>query len=125
MNLSIKGRITKKLPVENGVSKAGKSWEKQSFVIDTGAQYNPEICFQLFGAEKIQVLNNFSENDQVEVHFNLSSREYNGRYFHNIDAWKIENLNESQQNTAHEAAPIDELEPFSSSDSNDSGDLPF
>jgi hypothetical protein len=92
MSLSIKGKLSRKLSVENGTSKAGKEWKKQTFLVDTGAQYNPEICFQLFGEEKIEMLNHHNEGDQVEVSFNLSSKEFNGRYFHNIDAWRIENL---------------------------------
>ena len=53
MSLSVKGKISSKLSVENGTSKVGKEWKKQSFLVDTGAQYNPEICFQLFGEDKI------------------------------------------------------------------------
>jgi hypothetical protein len=90
MSLSVKGKLSRKLSVESGTSKAGKEWKKQSFLVDTGSQYNPEICFQLFGDEKIEILNHHNEGDQVEVSFNLSSKEFNGRYFHNIDAWRIE-----------------------------------
>ncbi len=97
MSLSVKGRLSRKLNIESGVSKAGKEWKKQSFLLDTGSQYNPEICFQLFGEEKIEILKHHSEGDQVEVSFNLSSKEYNGRYFHNIDAWRIESMNESSE----------------------------
>ena len=56
MSLSIKGKLSRKLSIESGTSKAGKEWKKQSFIIDTGAQYNPEICFQLFGDDKIEML---------------------------------------------------------------------
>ena len=42
MSLAITGKLVKALDVESGTSKAGKEWKKQSFVIDTGAQYNPE-----------------------------------------------------------------------------------
>ena len=97
MSLTIKGKLSRKLSVESGTSKAGKEWQKQSFLVDTGAQYNPEVCFQLFGEDKIQMLSHHNEGDQVEVSFNLSSREYNGRYFHNIDAWRIESMNESSE----------------------------
>ena len=91
--LSIKGKITKKLDIETGTSKAGKEWKKTSFVIDTGAEYNPEVCFSLFGEEKIEMLNNFQAGSEVEVHFNVSSREFNGKYYHNLDAWKIDPVN--------------------------------
>ena len=95
-NLKIEGQLTKILPIEKGTSKAGKEWQKQSFVIDTGAQYNPEICFQLFGEEKIQMLEKHKEGNTIEVLFNISSREYNGRYFHNLDAWAVNDLSKKQ-----------------------------
>jgi len=117
MSLSIKGKITKKLEIESGTSKAGKEWKKQSFIIDTGSQYNPEICFQLFGEDKIQILENYNEGDKVDVSFNLSSREYNGRYFHNVDAWRVESI-ENTLSTNNE-----ELPDFESPSEED--DLPF
>ena len=70
MSLTIKGKLSRKLSVESGTSKAGKEWQKQSFLVDTGAQYNPEVCFQLFGEDKIQMLSHHNEGDQVEVFFN-------------------------------------------------------
>jgi len=90
MSLEIKGKITKRLPIEKGTSKAGKEWQKQSFVIDTSAQYNPEVCFSLFGDEKIAMLTSFKDGDDVSVAFNVSSREFNGKFYHNLDAWKID-----------------------------------
>tara|TARA_B100000963_G_C22201301_1_gene483226 strand:+ start:151 stop:510 length:360 start_codon:yes stop_codon:yes gene_type:complete len=119
MSLSIKGKLTRKLSVESGTSKAGKEWKKQTFLLDTGAQYNPEICFQLFGEEKIEMLKHHNEGDQVEVSFNLSSKEFNGRYFHNIDAWRIETLLENQDNQENQDAP-----EFNAP-ANEEDDLPF
>ena len=118
MSLSVKGKLSRKLSVESGTSKAGKEWKKQSFILDTGGQYNPEICFQLFGDDKIAMLEHHNEGDQIEVSFNLSSREYNGRYFHNIDAWRIESLGVAQ---------IDEMEdpPEFNTPTTEEEDLPF
>ena len=118
MSLSIKGKLSRKLSVESGTSKAGKEWKKQSFIVDTGAQYNPEICFQLFGDDKIEMLNHHNEGDQVDVSFNLSSREYNGRYFHNIDAWRIENIG------AGGASEMEEAPEFNAPAAEED-DLPF
>ncbi|NQY43566.1 MAG: DUF3127 domain-containing protein [Legionellales bacterium] len=88
-DLTVKGRITKILPVENGTSKAGKSWEKQSFVLDTGAQYSPEVCLSLFG-DKVDMLVSYGEGEEVIASFNVSSREFNSKYYHNIDCWRIQ-----------------------------------
>ena len=118
MSLTITGKLSRKLSIESGTSKAGNEWKKQTFVLDTGSQYNPEICFQLFGEEKIELLNHYNEGEQIKVSFNLSSKEYNGRYFHNIDAWKIESLgNDSSENAEN---PTEFNTP-----SSDDDDLPF
>ena len=118
MSLSVKGTLTRKLEIESGTSKAGNEWKKQSFLIDTGNQYNPEICFQLFGEEKIEMLNHHDEGSKVEVSFNLSSREYNGRYFHNIDAWRIENIATAGTSEMQEA-------PEFNAPATEEDDLPF
>ncbi len=120
MSLSVKGKISSKLSVESGTSKAGKEWKKQSFLLDTGAQYNPEICFQLFGDEKIAMLEHYNIGDQVEVSFNLSSREWNGRYFHNVDAWRIEKIGEENIENEHLEEP-----PVFDAPASEEDDLPF
>tara|TARA_B100000809_G_scaffold266834_1_gene332033 strand:- start:6130 stop:6489 length:360 start_codon:yes stop_codon:yes gene_type:complete len=119
MSLAVKGRITKVLSIETGTSKAGKEWKKQSFVLDTGAQYNPEVCFSLFGDEKVDMLRNYGEGQEVEVAFNVSSREFNGKYYHNLDAWKI--------NTIGAGAPSGGAAPAPAIDDAPAGDddLPF
>ena len=44
----------------------------------------------MFGDDKLAMLAGVTVGEDVEVHFNLSSREFNGKYYHNIDAWKID-----------------------------------
>jgi hypothetical protein len=88
-NLQVKGKISQILEPESGVSRAGKEWQKQEFVIETDEQYPRKVCFTLFG-EKTSLINGLSEGEEVEVSFNLESREFNGKWYHNINAWKIE-----------------------------------
>jgi len=85
--MEVKGTVTKIVPAETGTSKAGKEWKKQVIVVDTGSDYNPEVAIQAFGDEKIKDLNKLAVGDSVLIKCNVSSREYNGRYFHNIDGW--------------------------------------
>ena len=115
-DLKIKGKITTVLEVESGTSKAGKEWKKQSFVIDTGDQFNPLVCFSLFGEEKIKLLLQFGVGENIEVGFNVSSREFSGKYYHNLDAWK---LNKAESKPV--AVPVSA--DLNSSDSNDG--LPY
>lgn len=93
--MEVKGVITQILEKESGVSKAGKDWEKQGFVVDTGAQYNPEVCFGLFG-DKLSILESFKVGDEVEVFANVSSREFNGKWYHSIDCWRMIKAEQSE-----------------------------
>ena len=38
--MEVRGKLVKMLDLETGTSKAGKSWEKQTAVIDTGKDFN-------------------------------------------------------------------------------------
>ena len=96
-DLKLAGTIKEIMPVEKGTSKAGKSWTKQSFVLDTNAEFNNIVCFNLFGDKKIEAFSKFKVNQVVEVFFNVSSREYNGNYYHNLDAWKLEVIETGEQ----------------------------
>jgi len=87
--LKIKGKLLQINEVVTGTSAAGKQWQKQEFIIETFEQFAKKICFSLFG-NKTDLINGIKIDDSITVHFNLESREYNGKYFHNINAWKIE-----------------------------------
>lgn len=85
--MEVKGTVKLKLAVESGISKSEKVWKKQIIVVDTGAEYNPDIAIQAFGDEKIESLDKLEVGDDVKILCNVYSREYNGRYFHNIDGY--------------------------------------
>jgi len=89
MSLQVKGKVQQILKPESGVSRAGKEWKKQEFVIETDEQFPRKVCFTLFG-DKTSLIDGLSNGEEVEVSFNVESREYNGKWFHNINAWKIE-----------------------------------
>jgi len=93
--MKITGKLTKVLELQKGVSKAGKEWQKQSFVLDTGADFNNEICIDVFG-EKIDQITNLKNGVELEVKINVSSKEFKGRYYHNISAWEIQNVGSTE-----------------------------
>tara|TARA_R100001440_G_scaffold171_1_gene502 strand:- start:3484 stop:3774 length:291 start_codon:yes stop_codon:yes gene_type:complete len=84
----VKGKLKKLLPEISGINKAGNEWKKQDFIIDTGAQFNPELCISTF-KENIDVIKNIKIGSELEIELNLYSKPYNDKYFHNIIAWKI------------------------------------
>ena len=90
--MNVIGKLVKKLEKETGVSKAGKSFEKQSILVEqAGTEYNKEVVVCFFG-DKIKSLRDIEEGSDVNVSVNLSSREFNGKYYHNIDGWSIAKL---------------------------------
>jgi hypothetical protein len=89
MSIQVKGTLIQILKSETGVSKAGKEWKKQEFVIETNEQFPKKVCFTLFG-DKISLIDGINEGKEVEVFFSVESRDFNGKWFHNINAWKIE-----------------------------------
>jgi len=88
--MEVKGKLVKILELETGVSKAGKEWKKQSILIDTGGDFNNEICVSAFG-DKLEQMLKLEVGMEVSVLCNVYSREYNGRYFHNIDGYFFTN----------------------------------
>jgi hypothetical protein len=125
--MEIKGKIIQFLPVQSGTSKAGNEWTKQEFVIETDDQFPRKVCFTLFG-DKISLLNGISVGDKVEVSFNIESREYNGKWFHNINAWRINPAQPPQQAAQQDSPfPPDDVPPPPPEPERDepNDDLPF
>ncbi len=87
--MEISGKLILKLPIQSGVGKTGTSWQKQEFVIETVESYPKKVCANLWG-DKTDALQNINIGDQVIVSFNLESREFNGKWYTDVKAWKIE-----------------------------------
>ena len=87
--MEITGKLIQKLPVQSGVSSSGNSWSKAEFVIETVEQYPKKVCSNLWG-ERAKALDQFQLGDLMTVSFDLESREYNGRWYTDVKAWKVE-----------------------------------
>ena len=88
--MEVKGKITKVLEKQSGVSKADKEWVKLSFILETTEEYNNVYCFEVFGTERVENFEKYNKvGQEVEVSFNVSTNEWNGKYFTSLQAWKI------------------------------------
>jgi len=87
MSLEVSGKVFKLLQEQSGEGKNGR-WVKQEFVIETEDQFPKKVCFSTWG-DKVSELKKLAEGDAVEVSFNAESREYNGRWYTDLRAWKI------------------------------------
>jgi Domain of unknown function (DUF3127) len=114
--MEISGKIIQLLSLQTGQGKNGP-WKKQEFILETGDTYPKKVCIAVWG-DKIDI-NSFKPGDTVNVSFDVESREFNGKWYTDVRAWKIVAGQQSQQvpaaNTSQEYSDINS--------SND--DLPF
>lgn len=87
--MTIEGKIIQVLPLQGGVSKAsGKEWALQAYVLETLENYPKKVHFEVFGDDRIKA-NPCGVDDIVSVDFDIESREFNGRWYTSIRAWRI------------------------------------
>lgn len=100
MAMELEGRIARKLAVQTGTSSRG-SWAKQEFVFEyQEGNYPSQVCMNVWGEDKVKDLEKYQVGDRVKISFNLSSREYNGRWYTDVRAWRIEPVAASQADYA-------------------------
>lgn len=89
MALELEGTLRQKLAVQSGTSARG-NWAKQEFVLEfPDGNYTSQACFTAWGQEKVAELDKYQAGDKVKVSFNLKSREYNGRWYNDLQIWRI------------------------------------
>ena len=103
--MEVTGKLVKILDLEEGTSKAGKSWQKQSVVIDNGDEFNNLTAVSAFG-DKVEKLNRLELGMDVSILCNVYSREYQGKYYHNIDGYHFTDQSSSQGDPGDENSPF-------------------
>ena len=87
--MEIEGRLIQKLGIQSGKSARG-DWAKQEFVIEfQEGNFPSKACFSVWGADKVKDLETYQPGDQIKVAFNVSSREFNGKWYTDLRAWRI------------------------------------
>lgn len=120
--MEITGKIIEILPTQSGSSARGE-WKRQDFIIETQEQYPKKVCIENFN-DKVD-LGMFSVGATVTVGINIESREYNGRWYTGVKAWKASAGTGAPASAASSAAapPPGDIPP--PSDDMGSDDLPF
>lgn len=117
--MEISGKIIAVLPQTSGQGKNGL-WRSQDYVLETADQYPKKVCFNLFN-DKIDQYP-IAIDDAVKVSFDIESREYNGRWYTSVRAWKVE----KEMAGAVQGTPVAVSAPFSAAPAASEGsDLPF
>jgi len=100
---SITGKIIAVLPLQSGQGQKGE-WKKQDAVIETDGQYPKKICVTFFNKA---LTDEVELGNRITVTVNLDSREYNGKWYNQINAWKI---TDCQRATQSAKPTVDEYE---------------
>lgn len=102
--MQINGKITNLLRLQTGQGKNGE-WKKQEFIIETSGQYPKKECVTAWGKTVDYVP---SIGTEVNVSFDIESREYNGKYYTEVKAFKIETVGKvaSQQPSEEFEEPL-------------------
>ncbi len=124
MSLDITGKLVSKLPQQSGQGKNG-TWIKQDFIIETLDQFPKKVCISLWG-DKAKELDSIAIGETLKLDINIESREFNGKWYTDVKAWKMEKQGANQKSNA--PMPNDDslppfLEPSNSIEPTD--DLPF
>jgi hypothetical protein len=113
--MQITARLVQLLPLQTGTGKNGQ-WKKQDIIVETDGQYPKKICISVWG-EKINE-SQLKPGNRLKIDFDVESREFNGRWYTDVKAWKIEVEGSAP-------APADD-DPFGQSfTSDDEESLPF
>lgn len=120
------------IKVINDTVQITEKFSKREFVVSDGAgMYPQDISFQA-AQDKCSMLDGFTENDQVEVSFNLRGREWTSpqgevKYFNTLDAWRIEKVGQGipQGGPSNMDLSTPSSAPQASTDSSEGDDLPF
>ena len=128
---TINGRIVKFLPKQEGDSQRGH-WVKAGLVIEYGDEYPKKAAFSLFGEDRLQMCKGLKEGTLVQVSYNPESREYQDRWYTELNCIRLQAVGASQPASAPVSAPTpaparaSAPTPASTMQAEDpNGDLPF
>lgn len=117
--MEIKGVVKQKLPVVSGEGGRG-TWKKQSIILEVPGNFPKSVCIDIWG-DNIDSFN-INENEEIVASIDIESREYNGKWYTNVKAWRVNRPDQMDQAPVNnDASPVEDKYQ----DVQDEDDLPF
>ena len=113
--MELQGKVIAALPERSGVSARG-AWKSQEFVIEyQEGQYPRHLVFTVFGADRLQRFN-IQIGQTVLVAFDVDAHEWNGRWFTDIRAFDVRQVDPNaapvaQSTPVMQSVPVAEANP--------------
>jgi len=101
--MEIKGKIIQMLPEQGGQSKSGSTWRKRDYILETAAEYPKKVCFSIWGdnIDKFKI----AEGETLTASIDIESREFNGKWYTDVKAWKVERSSSTPAPMNNEVPP--------------------
>ena len=108
--MELTGKIIAEFNERGGVSnRPGNEWKAKSYVLEVPGDYPRKMVFDVFGADRLQAFN-LQIGETVTVSFDIDAHEYNGRWFNDVRAFRIDR-GQAAPTASAEAAPAPEAAP--------------
>lgn len=123
--MEFEGTVYKILPLQQGTSARGE-WQRQDVVFEMQSEFSRKICVTFFN--KPSDVAKLREGAAYTVSINVESREYNGRWYTDVRAWRLQPKEVAQSGAAPvvpDAAPLEEPRYDAPAASAEVDDLPF
>lgn len=135
MSFEIEGLLHKKFETES----KSATFQAREFVIQTDGQYPQYVKFQLT-QDKCALIDSYNEGSKIKVNFDLRGREWNEKFFTNLNAWKVSAAQDAMAaspppaagmsdfsgiNENYADAPATPAAPAANAKAEDFDDLPF
>ena len=92
MALELECNLVRKLEPVSGTSARGP-WSKQEFIVQyQDGNFPNQVVLNVWGEDKVRDLGQYQPGDRIKASLTPSSREFNGRWYTDIRAWKIERV---------------------------------
>ena len=105
MALELEGKVFQVLPEQTGTSQAsGKTWRKQSFVMETEEQYPKKVVFNGWN-DTVDAIKELQVGEKIKVNFRAESREYNEKWYTDLTVWRLVKINEQTITGTNNSAP--------------------
>lgn len=122
--MEFEGVVYKIMPATKGTSARGE-WQRQEVIFELPQEFSRKICVIFFNKESDVA--RLREGMTCTVSVNIESREYNGKWYTDVRAWRVQPKQEEAATAPAmpEMPPFGEEPPFTSSSAAEVDDLPF
>src|SRR5690606_10861120 len=114
--MEISGKIIQVLDEQTGNGRNGV-WRKRDYVLETKSQYPKRVCVTVWG-DKIDQFG-MQPGDEVNMGIEIESREYNGRWYTDVKAWKVDKLSADTSSGSHGVPNVPEVSSFNEENGDD------